>query len=171
MSPLLFTASRRNTLVREDSGCRKLWKTGNWSLRRRTLQRIRELCRLARVYVCRSHLKANRARGIARCTMSSATSSSAPSVIRTARLTVHDRHLPQTHNAQACLVLSDDGEDGERDATECFKHALVINVFNLTQVPNRYCCALGALRKCAYFFFLVLPHCGGMSLCALSPRD
>ena len=39
-------------------------------------------------------------------------------------------------------------------------------------MPNRFCCALGALRKCAYFLFPVLPHCGGMSLCALSaPRD
>ena len=44
--------------------------------------------------------------------------------------------------------------------------------FKLTQVPNRYCCALGALRKCAYFPFLVLPHYGGLSLCARSaPRD
>ena len=44
--------------------------------------------------------------------------------------------------------------------------------FILTQVPNPYGCALGALRKCAYFLFPVLPHCGGMSLGALSaPRD
>ena len=43
----------------------------------------------------------------------------------------------------------------------------MITVFNLTQVPNQYCCALGALRKCAYFLIPVLPHCGGMS-CAHS---
>ena len=34
------TALRRNTLVWEDSGCRKLWKTGNWSLMKWILQRI-----------------------------------------------------------------------------------------------------------------------------------
>ena len=44
--------------------------------------------------------------------------------------------------------------------------------FNLTQVPNRYCCVFGPLRKCAYFPFPVLPHCGSLSLSALSaPRD
>ena len=35
---------------------------------------------------------------------------------------------------------------------------------DLTQVRNRYCRALGALRKCACFPFLFLPHDGG--LCA-----
>ena len=29
--------------------------------------------------------------------------------------------------------------------------------YNLAQVPNRYCCALGALRECAYFLFHVSP--------------
>ena len=52
--------------------------------------------------------------------------------------------------------------------SECFKHALVISVFNLTQVLDRYCCALGALRKCAYFLFHVLPHCGGVFVRTLS---
>ena len=41
--------------------------------------------------------------------------------------------------------------------------------FDLTPVPDRVCCALGALRKCAYFPFLVL-HCGGMSLPLSKPR-
>ena len=30
--------------------------------------------------------------------------------------------------------------------------------FNMTQVPGRYCCALGALRKCAYFPLPVCLH-------------
>ena len=47
------------------------------------------------------------------CAMSSATSSYAPSVIRTARMTVHERHLPRTRNAHTCFVLADDGEDGD----------------------------------------------------------
>ena len=41
--------------------------------------------------------------------------------------------------------------------SECFKHALVNSVSDLTQVPGRYCCALGALRKCANFLFQSYP--------------
>ena len=52
---------------------------------------------------------------------------------------------------------------------ECFKHALVVGVVTPRQAP--VCCsrALAPVRKCAYFlFFSVLPHCCGLSSCALS---
>ena len=47
-----------------------------------------------------------------------------------------------------------------------FEHALVISIFNLTQVPDRYCFALGALRKCANFFLSY--HTVVVCLCAHS---
>ena len=38
------TALRRKTLVWEDSGCRNLWKTGNWSSRKWILHRTLQTC-------------------------------------------------------------------------------------------------------------------------------